>query len=166
MPFISIKVSIPKEIVNVEKVRQAIIDAQNRKTKPALVQLFGQTVDGWKNRPEFRSRRVDTSSQLGIRVYPAGANADQYVLVNEGARPHIIRPRRARMLRFQPGYRAGTRPRSLHSSAFARSGQFVTAQMVHHPGFEAREFTQTIADEHESDFKSDMEQAIKDGTRN
>lgn len=165
MPFIKISVQIPKEIVNVERVRQAIIDAQNSKTKPALTRLFGQTVEGWRNRPEFRSRRTDTSDQLGILVYAAGKNAEQYALVNNGARAHIIRPRRARMLRFQPGYRAGTKPRSLRSSAYTRSGDFVTAQMVHHPGFEAREFTQAIADEHEKDFKDDMEQAIRDGTK-
>lgn len=165
MSAIKITVTVPKEIVNIEKVRQAIIDAQNSKTKPALVRLFGQTVDGWHNRPDFRSRRVDTSSQLGVLVYPAGPNAKQWELVNAGARAHEIRPRHARMLRFQRGYRAGTKPRTLRSSAYARSGAFVTSRLVHHPGFEAREFTQTIADEHELDFASDMQQAISDATK-
>lgn len=165
MPFIKITVTVPKEIVNVERVRQAIIDAQERRTKPALVRLFGMTVDGWKTRPEFRSRRIDTTSQLGIRVYAAGAGADTYALVNGGARPHTIRPRRAPLLRFQRGYRAGTRPRRLQSSAYARSGEFVTALLVKHPGFEAREFTQTIADEHKSDFEHDMQDAIRQATR-
>jgi hypothetical protein len=165
MPFIEINVTVPKEIINVEKVRQAIIDAQERKTKPALVRLFGRTVDGWDHRPQFVSRRIDTSSQLGIRVYPSGPNADQYKLVNEGARAHIIRPRRARMLRFQPGYRAGTKPKSLSSQHYQRSGQIVSTGLVHHPGFEAREFTQTIADEHSEQFSADMQQAIADGQK-
>lgn len=165
MPFIQITVTVPKEIVNVEKVRQAIIDAQNRLTKPKLIRLFGQTVDGWHNRPDFRSRRTDTSSQLGILVYPSGPDADQWALVNAGARSHIIRPRRARFLRFRPGYKAGTKPRSLRSTAFVRSGDLVSAGMVRHPGFEAREFTQTIADEHQSDFEKDMQQAIRDGSK-
>lgn len=165
MPSIKITVTVPKEIVNIEKVKQAIIDAQNNRTKPALMRLFGQTVQGWKDAPQFRSRRVDTSSQLGILVYPDGPNAAQWELVNAGARAHEIRPRRARILRFQRGYRAGTKPHSLHSSAFARSGAFVTSRLVHHPGFEAREFTQEIADEHEADFASDMQQAIADATK-
>lgn len=165
MPFIEISVTVPKEIVNTERVRQAIVDAQNRITKPRLVQLFGMTVNGWHDRPDFRSKRIDTTSQLGIRVYPDGPNAPQYALVNQGARPHIIRPRRARLLRFQRGYKAGTKPHVLRSGAFARSGDIVTAHEVHHPGFEAREFTQAIADEHKSDFAKDMQDAIRDGTK-
>ncbi len=165
MPFIEITVTVPKEIVNVEKVRQAIIDAQERKTKPALIRLFGRTVDGWDHRPQFVSRRIDTSSQLGIKVYPIGPNADQYSLVNQGSPRHVIRPRRARLLRFRPGYKAGTRPKSLSSTHYQRSGDLVTAREVHHPGFEAREFTQTIADEHKSDFEHDMQQAIADGKK-
>jgi hypothetical protein len=164
-PFIEIKVTVPKEIINVERVRRAIIDAQERRTKPALLKLFGMTVNGWHNRPAFRSRRIDSSSQLGIRVGPEGPDADQWILVNGGARPHIIRPRRARMLRFQPGYRAGTKRRVLQSQAYARSGDFVTAHEVHHPGFEAREFTNEIAEEHQADFEKDMQQAIQDATR-
>lgn len=165
MPFIEITVTVPKEIVNTEKVRQAIIDAQNRKTKPGLVRLFGRTVDGWDHKPQFLARRIDTASQLGIRVYPGGPNAAQYAMVNQGARSHIIRPRRARMLRFQPGYRAGTKPRSLSSRHYVRSGGLITTGLVHHPGFEAREFTQTIADEHQSQFEQDMQDAIREGTR-
>lgn len=165
MPFIEITVTVPDKIVNVEKVRQAIIDAQERKTKPALIRLFGRTVEGWDNPPQFRSRRIDTASQLGIRVEPTGVNADQYSLVNQGSPRHIIRPRRARLLRFQPGYRAGTKPKSLSSTHYQRSGDLVTAHEVHHPGFQAREFTQTIADTHKSDFEQDMQQAIRDGTR-
>lgn len=165
MPFIEIRVTVPKEIISVERVRRAIIEAQERRTKPALLKLFGMTVNGWHNRPMFRSRRIDTSSQLGIRVGPEGPDADQWALVNAGAKPHIIRPRRARMLRFQPGYKAGTKRRVLQSQAYARSGSLVSAREVHHPGFEAREFTSEIAEEHQGDFEKDMQEAIADATR-
>lgn len=148
-----------------ERVRQEIISAQNTKTKPALQRLFGRTVDGWDHPPIFSGRRVDTASQLGVRVEATGPNADQYALVNGGARKHPIRPRRARLLRFQPGYTAGTRVRSLSSRHYVRSGGFVTAREIpRHPGFAAREFDQTVADEHQPDFERDMQQAIKDGT--
>lgn len=163
MPFIEINVTVPKAIINVEKVRQAIIDAQNNVTKRKLTDLFKQTTEGWQDPPQFSSRRIDTSSQLGIRVYPSGKNADKWALVNEGARAHIIRPRRARLLRFQTGYKAGTKVRTLRSTAYQRSGKFVQTKLVHHPGFEAREFTQTIADEHEPEFNQDMQDAIKKG---
>lgn len=165
MPFIKITVTVPKEIVNTERVRQAIISAQNSKTKPKLLRLFGRTVQGWDHPPTFLNRRVDTSSQLGIRVEASGPNADKYSLVSRGAKAHFIRPRRARMLRFQPGYTAGTHPRSLSSRHYQRSGGFVTSMQVRHPGFDAREFDQTIADEHRAEFEQDMRDAIRDGTK-
>lgn len=165
MAFIRISVKVPKEIINVERVRQAIIDVQNTRTRQKLVQLFGRTVQGWHDRPDFHSRRVDTTSQLGIRVFADGPNAKQYALINGGARPHIIQPRRARVLRFRPGYRAGTRPRVLSSTAYQRSGDFVSANVVHHPGFTAREFTDVIAETHEPEFEKDMQEAISSATR-
>jgi hypothetical protein len=160
MPFIEITVTIPKQIISVERVRQAIIDAQNSRTVPKLKALFNQTVEGWDSAPNFQSHREDTSNQLGVRVYPAGQDADKWALVNTGARPHTIRARHAPRLRFQRGYRAGTRPRSLRSQAKQRFGDFVTPTVVAHPGFEAREFTQTIADEHADEFDRDMQDAI------
>jgi hypothetical protein len=165
MPFIKITVTVPKEIISVEGVRRAIIDAQNHSTSPNIRALFRRTVEGWNKAPYFTARRIDTSNQLGIFVHPAGPYADKYAMLNEGARAHIIRPRRARMLHFQVGYRAGTRPRSLNSRAYSRFGDFVRTGMVRHPGFEAREFTQTIADTYEPDFIDEMNEAIARGAR-
>lgn len=163
MPFIEITVTVPNRIINVEGVKQAIIDAQNRKTKPGLTGLFRQTVEGWNNPPYFSSRRHDTSDQLGIKVYPDGEWAPKYAMINEGARPHVIRPRRSRMLRFQTGYRAGTKPRVLSSQPYRRFGDRISVGIVHHPGFEAREFTQTIATEYDPTFQDDMQEAIRAG---
>lgn len=163
MAFIRISVRVPDRIVNVEGVRQAIVDAQNRLTKAKLTELFNRTTEGWQTRPAILTQRVDSPSQLGIKAYPSGAGADTYALLNAGARPHQIRPRRANFLRFQTGYRSSTMPRVLSSRAYQRSGPFVTAGSVNHPGFEAREFTQTIADEHEPEFQQDMQDAIRRG---
>lgn len=43
-------------------------------------------------------------------------------MVNDGTRPHIIRPKRAKALRFRVG------------------GKVVFARIVHHPGTRARPF--------------------------
>lgn len=164
MPFIAITVTVPNEVVSTSRIRQAIIDAQNDLTGPKLIGLFQKTTTGWDNEPDFISKRIDTASQLGIYVYPSGQYADQYALVNEGAKPHLIRPKRARMLRFQRGYRAATIPRVLSSRAKERSGPVVGAHVVHHPGFEPRKFTETIADTHKDEFERDMQEAIRGAT--
>jgi len=96
-------------------------------------------------------------------IHSGGNNTEQYALVNAGARPHVIRPRHARILKFQRGYRAATRPRVIGSHAAARYGPVVTAQAVHHPGFEAREFDETIAKEYAPRFREDMRRALDEG---
>jgi hypothetical protein len=51
-----------------------------------------------------------------------GSDLEYAAMVNDGTRPHIIRPRRARVLRFQVG------------------GRTVYAREVHHPGTRANPF--------------------------
>lgn len=64
--------------------------------------------------------------------------------VDAGTRPHIIRVRRARWLRFQAGYQAKTRPGSLVSGAGGPSGPFRFAKEVKHPGTKARNFSRAL----------------------
>ena len=54
--------------------------------------------------------------------FEVGSNVEYAPYVNDGTRPHIIRPRTARALRFVVG------------------GQVVFARVVHHPGTRAQPF--------------------------
>lgn len=54
--------------------------------------------------------------------FTVGSNVEYAQMVHDGTRPHIIRPRNARSLRFVVG------------------GQVVYARVVHHPGTRARPF--------------------------
>ncbi|MHC9292059.1 hypothetical protein ACRCUN_06300 [Mycobacterium sp. LTG2003] len=56
------------------------------------------------------------------------ATADYALYVHEGSRPHLIRPRRAKALRFQIG------------------GRTVFARLVRHPGVRARPFLRNAAE--------------------
>lgn len=66
--------------------------------------------------PEY-SRTWTLRPRVTIEV-----NVDYASFVHDGTRPHIIRPRNARALRFMVG------------------GQVVYARVVHHPGTRARPF--------------------------
>ena len=137
-----------------------------RKTAPDLQRMFKSTVSGWSDPPNFLQKFRDAPGYVSTTVWPSRSNkaGKTYALVNEGSGPHTIRPRRARMLRFQPGYRAGTMPRVLSSRSFSRFGNFISAQQVNHPGFEAREFDDTIAEEYAPTFAADMQDAIRVAT--
>jgi len=67
-----------------------------------------------------------------------------WAYVDQGTRPHIIRPRRRRRLVFRAGYRAKTRPGSIVSGAGGPFGPIVVARQVLHPGTKARGFTQRL----------------------
>jgi len=85
--------------------------------------------------------------------------------VNAGSPPHEIRPKSGGMLRFQPGYRAATKPGRLMSQSSQRSGPHISARAVRHPGFAAREFDLAVAEEIGPRFAEDIQDAIRIGAR-
>jgi len=161
---IRVSVNVPKEIINVRAVQQAIAKAQRDKTRPQITGLFRQTVDGWSNKPDWSSKQTITTSYISMKVWASGENADQYQIVNNGSPEHPIFPRNlGGFLVFQKGYRSSTRPRVLSSRPFSRFGVTVGARSIPlHPGFDPRAFDETVADAIIDDFRDDMQQAIND----
>lgn len=69
------------------------------------------------------SIRVERRSVFGLRQrWTVGSDVEYAPMVNDGTRPHLIRPRNARVLRFQV------------------DGRTVFARVVRHPGTRARPF--------------------------
>lgn len=99
---------------------------------------FSSTVATWNHKPKFEVDR-----EPAARV--VGTNDKIYEIVSEtGSKPHLIRPRNGKVLRFSSKYRAKTRKGILGSSSGGASGSPVFAKSVNHPGFEAREFVKEI----------------------
>lgn len=164
MPFIDIKITIPKEVFNDQDWRRRVIHVQDQKTGPELQKLFRKTVEGWQTKPRFYKRKHITTYQIGIIAHAAkDKEGEIYALVNNGAKPHIIRPRRRGFLRFQTGYRAASRPRFIGGGRKSRFGAFISTPMVRHPGFEAREFDSTIAEFYAPTFVKDMQETFRFG---
>lgn len=69
------------------------------------------------------SIRVERRSTFGLRQrWTVGSDVAYAPMVNDGTKPHIIRPKRAKALRFKAG------------------GKTLFAKVVHHPGTRARPF--------------------------
>lgn len=164
MTSIRITVKVPKIVLNSSFVRAEILKKMRQKTGPDLRREFKKTVEGWDNAPDFDQTFPQGAGSIATHVFPSGPGTAQYERVNAGSPPHLITPRRAPVLRFQPGYRPATRPRVIGSRSKARFGNFVATQTVHHPGFEAREFDATIAEEYYDTFAEDMQDAIRIAT--
>lgn len=163
---IEITVTVPEIVLSSATVRHMIVQKMQSKTAPDLQRLFKRTVTGWQDPPNFLQKFTNQVNYVSTTVWPGQSNkgGKTYTLVNNGASPHIIRPRRARVLSFQRGYSAGTRPRVLSSRGYSRFGDFVTAGVVHHKGFDAREFDAEIAEQYAATFAADMQDAIKVAT--
>lgn len=154
---VQITVTVPDSLINDSQVRAEIERVLRNQTGPELRREFDKTTEGWDNRPSFTQKFASRNDYLSVTVY---TTQDQYAIVNYGSPPHTIAPRRSGLLRFQTGYSAATKPRIISSRAKRRSGPYVSAHLVHHPGFEAREFDVTIAEQMTPRFEQDIQDAI------
>lgn len=97
----------------------------------------------WKRKPVFKTTLAHKAGP--DLVGSVWTDDEIYGYVTEGTRPHVIRPKHGRSLRFKTGYRAKTTPRVIGSHAGGASGPTAFAEVVHHPGTAAREFEDEIA---------------------
>lgn len=121
--------------LNARKHKQAIILARDIAAAAALKDLEG-AVRTWKHKPGFKITRDTDSTSVGTDDKIFG-------YVDGGTKPHTIRPKKKR-LKFQGGFTAKSRPGSLSSGAGGKSGGFVFAKVVHHPGTKARHFSKLV----------------------
>ena len=163
MPIsVEIIVTIPELVLESSFIRNEIFQALKYKTGPAMQKMFNGTTNGWSRPPKFYQGGHNWTSEVSVKVYTV---SEIYGYVNSGTPAHRISARRYGTLRFQPGYRAATRPGSMMSSKPSRFGNYITPLSVNHPGIEAREFDVQVAEAIYPDFVSDVEEAIRIGVK-
>ena len=118
---------------------------------------FEKTTATWSKKPEFEMLISLTGPGPVLLV---GTDDEIYGYVSKGTRPHPIRPRRAKRLRFQSGYKAKTQPGVIGSTMGGSFGPTVFSLGVMHPGTAARKFEETIRKKREKWFKRQMEAAM------
>jgi hypothetical protein len=123
------------------------IETELNNTVKAARDDFKKTTRTWLTRVDFI---LIMAQKRGQDLEAAtGTNNKIFGYVTRGTRPHIIRPRRARVLRFMSGYRAKTIRRRIGSNAGGSSGSPVFSSEVHHPGSQGREFEEAIAEKYQ-----------------
>lgn len=161
MVSISVKVTVPKSKFKDKGWVAGVSSALVKKTAPTLKRLFRSSTFGWSKHPSFRQHLTRRASYLAMEVY---TEDEKYRLVNAGAKPHIITPKRG-FLRFRPGYRSATTPGRLQSRRAYRSGKSISARQVNHPGFAPRKFDELVAKEYEPHFREDIQDALNTTAR-
>lgn len=159
MVEIRIQVTLPKQKFADKKWVDAIVNVLERKTAPKLKEYFRDTVYGWSaaKKPSFRQKLTRSHQSLSMLVY---TDSEIYALVNEGSPRHYITPRGPYPMRFRKGYRPSTTPGVMKSRRAYRSKPWWTARLVDHPGFEARNFDELIAQTYEPQFIEDIQDAV------
>jgi len=158
MPIsVEINVTVPELVFNSSVVRNKIYVALRTQVGPMMQKLFEPTVEGWSDKPKFHQSGHNWLSEVAVRV---STGSEKYAWVNNGTPAHTITPRRGGMLRFRPGYVAGTRPGVLSSHAPKRFGDYISAQRVNHPGITARDFDVEVAERVYPQFVDAVNEAI------
>ena len=143
--------------------KKAISEALDKDVKPTLIKSHQLVVKSWQHQPTFQTRKDIRPDKITMTVFPVGPNSDIYTFVDQGTKPHVIEAKNAPRLVFQTGYSPKTlaRPARTVSGGGKATGPVVFAKKVQHPGSEAREFSETIAEDIKPDFKRIIENTFK-----
>lgn len=148
-------IKVPKGLlVNPQKMARAIKNGFDSEAKRVESDLAA-TVNTWNDPAEF------TIQSAGPYVRRITTTHAVWVMLNKGTRPHIIRPKNAKVLTWMGNnYRAKTRVRQLKSLKGGNNNTIIYAKEVHHPGTEAREWDETAAEKSRRFFPATMQRAI------
>lgn len=136
---------------------------------PHLVKDLERTTAHWTGaKPKFKPHIqvwMDREMRLEIRLAGPEEGVNKWIWINEGTRPHKIRPKGNYPLRFQTGYVAGSKAGSTFTMRASRSGGWRTALEVNHPGNAPREWSQLIEKNHQKPFERWMDAAMSKAAR-
>lgn len=100
---------------------------------------FDVTTQTWHNRPKTEIKSPSPYERT------VSVDSDIYAMLDVGTKPHMIRPRRARILRFQTPFRAKTVPNQIASRGGSIGANTVFSRGVRHPGTKPRNWAKVIA---------------------
>lgn len=137
-----------------ERILTRVIENTLNETALAIKIDFEVTQRTWDNKHEFRVRKT--------KSYEREISTESliYHFVDAGTKSHSIRPVNAQKLRFQTSYKPKTLVRKILSRQGGASGPVVFANAVKHPGTEARNFAEEIADKWGKELPDQMQRAI------
>ena len=117
------------ELIGFAALQRAAGLGQALRSDKALTRHPSRVTRRWKHKPKFRANVQDWGDDLEIDLESYGPDAWLFDMLSAGTRPHEIRPRRKKALRFRP----------------KRRGRYVFAKKVRHPGTKPRRYYEAWA---------------------
>jgi hypothetical protein len=156
-------VIIPKSLALQPSAWIKAIDTGMKSASESLRVDFVATTNTWKRKPKFERY------EIGTLQYIIGTDDPIWAMLERGTRPHIIRIRRARFLRFNwdgyGSYGAKTRPNFLGSKNARYPKTPQRRIQVKHPGTEARNWIDTAQQKYQKLLPKIVQRSI-DSTAN
>lgn len=150
----SFKVLIPKSLVaDPQKLARAVANALDGAAKGAQVD-FKVTTATWQHQPAFDIDEPSADRRI------VGTDDKIYEYVTKGTKPHVIVAHGKALAFPGGGFRPKTRPRYIGSNKGSKGGAVIFRPVVHHPGTEAREFDETIAEKWRKELPKTMQRSI------
>lgn len=157
----SSKITAVKAKVPSKGIARLIFWKEMQKIGAEIVKDFESTVATWKHKPifELKTSTAQNTPSLEISVL---TDDPIFGWVDEGTKPHIIVPVKAKRLFFSVGGSPKTQPNLIGSSSGSPGNAPVVALVVHHPGTKARNFTVKIENKWRGEFGKRMLAVMKD----
>lgn len=119
---------------------------------------FETTVETWNSKPEFAIAKRKGERIISTKNFIYG-------LLNKGTKPHIIVPRRGKVLTFLAGGRPKSRVRVIGSNSGGAGNTIVYTKRVQHPGTAPREWDKAIAEKWEKRAPQVLQRSIDAAVR-
>lgn len=151
----SLRPNVPKRLIDTDKLNAGLERALDTAAKAGLRELKSITRT-WDHKPMFtvQATRFTRTIRTSDRIFN---------IVDQGAKPHTIKAKNPSVgfLQFQRGYHPKTAPRILDSQRGGSFGPFVRKKVVHHPGFEGRDFSGAMADYMQKELEKQVEEQMR-----
>jgi hypothetical protein len=122
---------------------------------------FERTVKTWRDKPNFEPAHNKVLLVGGNMMRVESITEDlTYKYVVDGTKPHIITPKRAKMLRFPGTFFPKSIPGVIDAAPGFSGPPIQYRSGVHHPGVEARHFDKDIQKKQKANAKQIMGAAI------
>ena len=112
--------STTAELLNEDIFRLELLNAL-RKTARAIRKDFDKTIKTWDEKPVF-GQKIELKRRYDFMAVTVETASNQYKWVDEGTKPHIIKPVRAKVLAFPANYTPKTTPNVIGSKPGGASG--------------------------------------------
>jgi hypothetical protein len=150
-------------LLNIASITRKQVDQVMADTQRDLLKSLNSIVKDWESDVKFQARKYVKANLIAINTFPVGADKQVWEFVDKGTKPHTIKAKTSRGLRYKTGYKPKTlpNPARLASGGGISTGSWRAAKTVNHPGSKPRNFEKVLGRDYQPKFTRDTNNAFK-----